>query len=177
MSSQHENEHPEAQDEAPTAKSPTGLSSMSDDGRPEQEHRVNGHRRAGHGRHLQEDDEEEGEEEDEDGEEEDDEDEDEDGDEEEEEEEEDDEEPALKYDRITGAIPDLLKKDSASALAISHSLMVCPHPSSVTSIRLTRIGTWNACGHYSPLGPHRKTHQVIQTTLCIHHRYISRHQR
>ena len=39
--------------------------------------------------------------------------------------EDDDEEPALKYERITGAIPDLLKKDSASALAVSLKFMVC----------------------------------------------------
>jgi len=41
--------------------------------------------------------------------------------------EDDDEEPALKYERITGAIPDLLKKDSASALAVSLKFMVCPN--------------------------------------------------
>ena len=45
-------------------------------------------------------------------------------DEESEEEEEDDEEPSLKYERIAGAVPDLLKKDSASALAVSNKLMV-----------------------------------------------------
>ncbi|KAF4619821.1 hypothetical protein D9613_004777 [Agrocybe pediades] len=33
------------------------------------------------------------------------------------------EEPALKYSRITGAIPDLFKKDSASALAVSNKIM------------------------------------------------------
>jgi hypothetical protein len=42
----------------------------------------------------------------------------------EEEEEEDDEEPSLKYERIVGAVPDLLKKDSASALAVSNKLLV-----------------------------------------------------
>lgn len=36
----------------------------------------------------------------------------------------DDEEPALKYERIGGSIPDLLKKDSASALFITNKLMV-----------------------------------------------------
>lgn len=41
-----------------------------------------------------------------------------------EDEEEDDDEPALKYQRITGAIPDLFKKDSASALAVSNKLLV-----------------------------------------------------
>ena len=35
-----------------------------------------------------------------------------------------DEEPTLKYQRITGAIPDVLRKDSASALAISNKVMV-----------------------------------------------------
>jgi hypothetical protein len=44
--------------------------------------------------------------------------------EESEEEEEDDEEPSLKYERIIGAVPDLLKKDSASALAVSNKLLV-----------------------------------------------------
>jgi hypothetical protein len=39
-------------------------------------------------------------------------------------EEDDDEEPALKYERIGGELPDLLKKDSASALAISNNLLV-----------------------------------------------------
>ncbi|KAJ7731006.1 hypothetical protein DFH07DRAFT_157899 [Mycena maculata] len=46
-----------------------------------------------------------------------------DDDEEEDEDEEDDEEPALKYERIGGSLPDLLKKDSASALCISKSLL------------------------------------------------------
>ena len=39
--------------------------------------------------------------------------------------EEEEEEPALKYDRITGSIPDLFKKDSASALSVSNNFMVC----------------------------------------------------
>jgi len=42
---------------------------------------------------------------------------------EEEDEVEEDEEPALKYERIGGSVPDLLKKDSASALAISKTTM------------------------------------------------------
>jgi hypothetical protein len=45
-------------------------------------------------------------------------------DEDEDEGDEDDEEPALKYERIGGSIPDLLKKDSASALSIANKLMV-----------------------------------------------------
>ncbi|TFK43987.1 vacuolar assembling protein VPS41 [Crucibulum laeve] len=40
-----------------------------------------------------------------------------------EEEDEDDEEPALKYERIGGSVPDLLKKDSASALIVSDKIM------------------------------------------------------
>ncbi|CAK5276303.1 unnamed protein product [Mycena citricolor] len=52
------------------------------------------------------------------------EDEDEEGEEEEEEDdEEDDEEPALKYERIAGSLPDLLKKDTASTMCVSKSLM------------------------------------------------------
>jgi hypothetical protein len=46
------------------------------------------------------------------------------GDEDEDEGDEDDDEPALKYERIGGSIPDLLKRDSASALAIANKLMV-----------------------------------------------------
>ena len=43
---------------------------------------------------------------------------------EEEEDEEEEEEPSLKYERIAGSIPDLLKKDAASALAIVNRKMV-----------------------------------------------------
>ncbi|KAG6812138.1 hypothetical protein H0H92_004137 [Tricholoma furcatifolium] len=42
---------------------------------------------------------------------------------EDEEDEDEDEEPVLKYERIGGAIPDLLKKDSASALVVANKLM------------------------------------------------------
>jgi hypothetical protein len=49
------------------------------------------------------------------------------GSDEEEEDDDDDEEPALKYERIGGSVGDLLKKDSASALAISNKLMVRTH--------------------------------------------------
>jgi len=40
------------------------------------------------------------------------------------EDEDEDEEPALKYERIGGSLHDLLKKDAASALAISNKLLV-----------------------------------------------------
>ncbi|KAF5363557.1 hypothetical protein D9756_000090 [Leucocoprinus leucothites] len=109
------------------------VSVISDDeGDMDENYRANGHTR-GHGRHLREEgsdkdgeEDEEGEEEEEEEEEDYDHDEDdgeEDDEEEEDEEDEDDEEPALKYERITGAIPELLKKDSASALVISHNIM------------------------------------------------------
>ncbi len=38
--------------------------------------------------------------------------------------EDDDEEPALKYERIGGSVPDLFRKDSASSLAVANKLMV-----------------------------------------------------
>jgi hypothetical protein len=55
-------------------------------------------------------------------------DEDDDEDDEDDEDYEDDEEPSLKYKRIGGALDDLLKKDSASALAISNKLLVSGLP-------------------------------------------------
>jgi len=36
------------------------------------------------------------------------------------------EEPSLKYERMGGAVNDLLKKDSVSALAVSNKCLVCP---------------------------------------------------
>ncbi|KAI0053795.1 vacuolar assembling protein VPS41 [Auriscalpium vulgare] len=53
----------------------------------------------------------------------DDDDDDDDDDEDDEDEDDEDDEPALKYERIGGSLPDLFKKDSASALAISNKLM------------------------------------------------------
>jgi hypothetical protein len=41
-----------------------------------------------------------------------------------EEEDEEDEEPALKYERLAGSVPDLLLKDSASSLAVTDKLIV-----------------------------------------------------
>ena len=46
-------------------------------------------------------------------------------------EEEEEEEPSLKYERIVGAIPDLLKRDSASALAIVNRTMVRSKPNMI----------------------------------------------
>ena len=48
----------------------------------------------------------------------------EDGEEYDEDEDEDDEEPALKYERLAGSVPDLLLKDSASSLAVTDKLVV-----------------------------------------------------
>ena len=45
-------------------------------------------------------------------------------DEEDDEDDEDDDEPALKYERLTGSVPDLLLKDSASSLAVTDKLVV-----------------------------------------------------
>ena len=42
-----------------------------------------------------------------------------------EEDDEDDDEPALKYERLAGSVPDLLLKDSASSLAVTDKLIVC----------------------------------------------------
>jgi len=41
-----------------------------------------------------------------------------------EEEDDEDEEPALKYERLAGSVPDLLLKDSASSLAVTDKLIV-----------------------------------------------------
>ena len=48
-------------------------------------------------------------------------------DEDEDDEGEDEDQPALKYERIGGSIPDFLKKDTASALSIANKLMVRQH--------------------------------------------------
>ena len=46
------------------------------------------------------------------------------GEDDEEEEEEEEEEPALKYERLGGAVPNLLEKDTASAVAVSVKFLV-----------------------------------------------------
>lgn len=67
--------------------------------------------------------------------------------EDEDEEDEDDEEPALKYERIGGSIPDLLKKDTASALSIANKLMVKRYPClsahKILNFVSCRIGSWH----------------------------------
>jgi hypothetical protein len=148
------------------------MSVASDDEQDlDEEHIVNGHGHL-HGRHLrdEESDEEDGEEEEEDLEDDDD-DEGDEYDSEDDENDEDDEEPALKYERITGGIPDLLKKDSASALVISHGLMVRRlwflKYSLLTWFDI--IGTWNPCWYRAHTRPDGKAHQVIQAPLCIYH--------
>ncbi|KAF8076857.1 vacuolar assembling protein VPS41 [Lyophyllum atratum] len=99
--------------------SPTQLS--EDESEPDTRRRRHGHGRSQGGSDNNEEDEDEDEdeaEEEESSEEGEDEEEEDEGDEEDE-----DEEPALKYERIGGAVPDLLKKDSASALAVENKLM------------------------------------------------------
>ncbi|EAU82714.2 vacuolar protein sorting 41 [Coprinopsis cinerea okayama7 len=109
------------------------------------------------------DESEEGDDESGEGSEDDDEDEDEDDDEDDDDEE---EEPALKYSRIEGAVPDLLKKDSASAIAISGNRLIAlgthagivhimdltgkrlksykPHLASIVDIEFDETGDWVA---------------------------------
>ena len=90
-----------------------------------------------------------------------------------EDEDEDDDEPALKYQRITGAIPDLFKKDSASALAVSNKMLVYTlHLSSAFPISHNTIGTWYACRHYSYPGPVGEAHKVVQTPFCFRGRHL-----
>jgi hypothetical protein len=52
--------------------------------------------------------------------------------------EEEDEEPALKYERLGGAVPDLLQKDSASALAIANKVIASFISNFPTLFMLTR---------------------------------------
>ncbi|PPQ94822.1 hypothetical protein CVT25_007459 [Psilocybe cyanescens] len=86
---------------------------LSDSPTPTSEY--SGHEGGKNGKKIESDDSDEEEEDEEGGSEEEEDDDDDDG--------EDDEEPSLKYERITGAIPDLLKKDSASALCVSNKLL------------------------------------------------------
>jgi hypothetical protein len=110
---------PSPPDAQPT-QSPTALADPSSGGEPAKPH-LNGHRPVesvdGHSEASGEDEDDDSEEQDNDDSE--------DGDESDEDEDEEEEEPALKYERITGAVPELLKKDSASALVISHNIMAC----------------------------------------------------
>lgn len=106
-------------DEAPASNSPQPVTEKLDDppttpGDVAEVSRTNGN---GNARNQSEDEEEDDEEEDG----EDDNDDDDDDDEEEEE-----EEPSLKYERMGGAIGGLLKKDSASALAVTNKCLVGP---------------------------------------------------
>ena len=80
-------------------------------------------------------------------------------DDEEDEEDEDEEEPALKYERITGAIPDLFKKDSASALCVSQKIMASNQAFfDLIKVVMDLIGVRNSCWYHSHLGPLRETY-------------------
>jgi hypothetical protein len=106
------------------------------------------------------------------------EDEDEDEDEEGEDEDEEDEEPALKYERIGGSFPDLFKKDSASAMAVSNKLLVIPC-SCTPYILLSALlqGHRHARRHRTCPRPVRKAYQVLQTSYCVRHRHSVRAHR
>lgn len=75
----------------------------------------------------------------------------------------DDEEPALKYERIGGSLSDLLKKDSASALAIVNKIMVWLFYSlflyNVTLLSPT--GTRDPRWHRTHSGSQRQSNQII----------------
>ena len=117
MASPHSDSKALAMPRGQILESPTCLSAASDD--EDDTCQVNGYSREGQEIESGEDRKGKEDQQDEDAEEEEEED--------DEDDEDDDEEPALKYERITGAIPDLLKKDSASALAVSLKFMVCPN--------------------------------------------------
>ena len=92
--------------------------------------------------------------------------------------EEDDEEPSLKYERIAGAVPDLLKKDSASALTVSNKLMVISS-TTITSLRLTCAfflspGFGYSCRYHTYPGHHRQAYKIIQTPSRVCSRHITR---
>jgi hypothetical protein len=94
-----------------------------------------------------------------------------DSEEEDDEEDDDDEEPALKYERIGGSLPDLLKKDSASALSISKSLLVFrPFPTPFASNFEQGSGhPWRNCTHF---GPDWEQNQILQTTHGVYSGYM-----
>jgi len=89
--------------------------------------------------------------------------------EDEDEDDEDDEEPALKYERIGGSLNDLLKKDSASALAISNRLMVCTHtypPPSYFNNTPQALGTHGGIVHILDLkGTRIKSYKPHQASI------------
>ncbi|KAF9498914.1 vacuolar assembling protein VPS41 [Pleurotus eryngii] len=71
--------------------------------------------------------------------------------------EDDDEEPALKYERIGGSVPDLFGKDSASSLAVANKLMA--------------LGTHNGIVHILDLSGNRiksyKPHMASVVDICM----------
>jgi len=68
---------------------------------------------------------------------------------------EDDEEPALKYERLAGSVPDLLLKDSASSLAVTDKLIV--------RILWLLFGVWLTC-HVQAFGTHGGIVHVVDLT-------------
>lgn len=108
-------------DEGPTeaeqgrfTESPTAI--PADEARTDEEHEGEGTAEEEDGSSAEEDDDEDDDEDDED---------------------EEDDEPVLKYSRIEGSVPEVLKKDSASALAVSGNRLLVCHSHALQSICLT----------------------------------------
>lgn len=88
---------------------------------------------------------------------------------------EEEEEPALKYERMGGAVPDLLQKDSASALAISDKVIVrnitAAHTQTKLILRLQALGTHGGIVHILELTGKRvksfKPHMASVVDICL----------
>ena len=97
--------------------------------------------------------------------------------EEEDEEEDEDEEPSLKYERIGGSLPDLLKKDSGSAITVCNKKLVHSTNSGIVRVLTRSAGNGYTRGDNTHPRPHRKAHKVIQTPPCICSRHLIRRDR
>jgi hypothetical protein len=92
-----------------------------------------------------------------------------------EEEDDDDEEPSLKYQRITGAVPDLLRKDSASALAVSNKLLVCSDNTCFDSqFTYSPTGNGHPRRHHTHSRHNRDTNKILQTPHGLDYRHLAR---
>ena len=93
----------------------------------------------------------------------------------EEEDDDDDDEPALKYERFGGAFQDLLKKDSASALAVSTRFLV---RAAITHVAISAdilyagagLAQW-VCAYLGLNGP---KNQDVQASYRVRHRCLLR---
>jgi WD40 repeat protein len=87
-----------------------------------------------------------------------------------------DEEPALKYERVSGAVPDLLKKDTVSAMAVSskelvHFAALREFWLNTLTFVLEALGTHAGIVHVLDLSGNRvksyKPHQASVTDICM----------